>query len=170
MQKRSKRVLAATLAAAGVFAAGGVAYAFSDFFTTGPVEGAAAQMEPLTVGTVTIDYANEETQLWSGDNHKASIIIPVTNENEVGVTVTSADVVNTLLSIGGGTTCAEALNLAEPIVIDNGSGGSTGSISIPKDGTATIRVLDAVWLDGTAPDSCQGRAITTKWKVTANSQ
>jgi hypothetical protein len=170
VQKRSKRILAATLAAMGVIAAGGVAYAFSEFVQTDSIASASADMQPLTVGTTSTQYKTGETMLWPGENHKANILIQVTNPNEVAVKVTNADIDNTLLSIGGGAGCTAALRSSDPnYTIDDSFGSQVNDVTIPANGNATIRVVEAVWLDASAPNNCQGKAVTSKWKITANS-
>ncbi|MEV4618260.1 hypothetical protein AB0J74_06010 [Asanoa sp. NPDC049573] len=173
MQKRNKRILAASLAVAGVLGAGGVAYAFSEFVNTGPVSGSAADMAPLTVGITSTEYKAGETSLWPGANHKASIVMTVNNSNEVPVKVTNTDVQNVSFTIGGPAGCTTALNVGA-VSIDDGAGGSGNNVTVPAksggvDGTATIRIVEVVWLADSAPNDCQGKALTSKWKVTANS-
>ncbi|MEV0717376.1 hypothetical protein [Asanoa sp. NPDC050611] len=169
MQKRSKRVVAATLAAMGVIAIGGVAYAFFES-STATANGSSADMAPLTVGTEanapSLDFAGNETKLWPnvGGNHVAQALVHVTNTNEVSVRVTAADITGAVqFAAGTPAECVGKIKVTPTIALDG------GDHVIGAGGTDVLR-LTGVTLDEDAPNTCQAAQFTTTWTVKATAQ
>jgi hypothetical protein len=160
MQKRSKRILAATLAAAGVMAAAGTAWAvFAQSATSSDVQASAN-----TFAAVTVTGAPVDTSLWP--NQTTNVALTIQNPNDVDVIVTSVEPVALTAAdvtlVGSPSaqdidfcrTKVQTIGIAAPSNIVIGASAS-GSFTI----TGGLKLLEA------ADNRCQGMTIRAKWTV-----
>ncbi len=181
MQKRSKRILAATLAAVGTVAAAGVAWAA--FRSTGESQAVTVSGETFSgvevsgawlgrYNATTNTHAGSTSALIPGEHGdvKLTLTNPAANtingkvvgikakpvgENDIGGAV----------SPGNKATCAGKLNFAYftpfagdavvPVIADTGAGGAR-----------EIILRDAVQLDPSATEICQGMTFPVAYEVT----
>ncbi|GIF70729.1 hypothetical protein [Asanoa siamensis] len=177
MQKRSKRILAATLAFVGVAAAAGTAWAVFSEQSTASAGGTTADMSALVVGSGVdapkIDYFGDDDTLWPNVDagatdynpetglHPAQVIVKVTNNNKVPVKVTSADIAGTAVFNNSGVqaTCGTYLKVfATPSI--------PAPVTVAANGGTETLTITGVYLDEAAPNDCQGGAVTTTWTIT----
>ncbi|MEV4538776.1 hypothetical protein AB0J82_33885 [Asanoa sp. NPDC049518] len=163
MQKRSKRILAATLAAAGVLAVSGVAYALWSQSDAGDVVGGKSEtFEPFEVtgtwqGRTLSDTTTADHGLMPTESGIVQLSIPVSSENTMNARITSitgqiSDIVN-----DDQNGCAGFMTL----------GSYTPTTTMGPSATSyTINLNKAVTLNADAPVGCQGMEFTTRWTVT----
>ncbi|GAA1887897.1 hypothetical protein [Asanoa iriomotensis] len=163
MQKRSKRILAATLAAAGVLAVSGIAYAvYSTQKTSSAVAAESNAIVELVVTGVPTD-----TTLWP--NQATDVTLTVKNSNDTQLKITKVEPVAltdddiTNIANASRETCRGFLQL---------TGASGLSDAVPAGTSASPAETDvilpgAIKLLNTATNECQAMKFNTKWKVYA---
>jgi hypothetical protein len=160
VNRNKLRAITATGAAAAVIGIAGLAWAAFFESTSTSANAASAEMVPLAVvGTPTVDYEGSQTALWP--DHPADVVIVVKNNNEIAVDVT--EVVNTgVVAVNGtATSCASYVQVSNPIVVQGGLPTVAGS-----GGESTLRLVGALTLLDSAPNTCQNGTFSTTWTVT----
>jgi hypothetical protein len=160
LQKRSKRLLAAALAVAGVVVASGVAYAAFFYQQQATASGSAA-----TFGNITVDAQwDSSLPLLPGGANDVKLLITSPNGNNVNARVTSISAVNIAANeITGPATDADKADCATWLV-ERTIGDTTG-IVLPPNSTVALVINDGVALHGDATVKCQGMTFPSKWNV-----
>jgi hypothetical protein len=138
--KRVLKKLAAVGVAAGVVAAGGIAYAMWSATSTG-----AGNATALSAQTITVTAATGAADLYPGFT-AGDVYFTVTNPNPYPVTFTS-------MAAGTITSSSPTLCPASNVTV------ATPAISIASavgDTNVAKSIADVVTMLGTAPDACQG--------------
>ncbi|GIF64971.1 hypothetical protein Ais01nite_30060 [Asanoa ishikariensis] len=158
MQKRSKRILAAALAVAGVIAASGIAYAAFYYAPQATAQGAAAKFGEITV---TAEWSTT-APLLPGNAADVKLTIASPTNNNVQARISSITAVNIPYTDIEGPLAADkpdcATWLIERVL------GNPG-IVLPPNSVVVVTIDDAITLHGDATVKCQGMTFPTKWNV-----
>lgn len=177
MNRNKLRIALVGVATTAVISVAG--FAFAAFIETTPTDasGGVGDLIALTVvpGSTVIDYANDETKLWPGPNHKASVTFTVTNENEIDVKITGVTLASASLT---GSGCGSDLKIAgavaataSDVVLPAGS-FTGGDLVVHKNNAEELEVTleDIIELDAAAAHACENVQFTAHFSVTGTGQ
>jgi len=143
------------LSVLGTTLTGGTAYAFWTTTGSGSGSAGAGMAQPLTTSPVAVSSG----LLYPGA--AGDVRIKVDNPNPFPVTVT--DVVGTgTITSDKGAACDAATGVSFTDV-------TGGSLPVPASGSATFTLANAVSMDNSSDDSCQGATFTIGVTLTAAS-
>ena len=145
----------ASLALVGLVATGGTAYAFWTATGTGSGTAAAGVAQPLTTSPLAVSTG----LLYPGAT--GDVRIQVDNPNPFPVTVTDVVGTGAITSDKGG-----ACDGATGVTFSDVTGAA---LAVPAGGSATFTLADAVTMDNSSDDSCQGATFTIGVDLTAAS-
>ena len=184
MQKRSKRILAAALAAAGVLAAAGTAWAIFSAQSTATADARSGQLVGLTVGdgvsqnAPRVIFANGEPGLYpnrdlngveDGNAHMAPTRRPSRSRSP---TATRAVVVSTVEAGRSRSTICPfngdnaARNYCNALIDTSTIALANGPV-VHAGETKTLTVT-GIYLDATADNRCKDKPFSTSWTVNAD--
>ncbi|SNT61640.1 hypothetical protein SAMN05421812_113154 [Asanoa hainanensis] len=161
MQKRSKRILAATLAAAGVLVASGIAYATWVQADDVAVNGSSETFKPITLSGEWLGRDKVQTGdagLLPGESGVVKLTLPVSANNTINARIATIIGTNITADHISGTDndhCAQYLS----------EGTYTPTAILAPGTTNEIYLLRAVKLIDAAPVTCQGMTFQTEWTV-----
>lgn len=162
MHKRNKRILAATLAVAGVLAVAGTAWAvFSSSTTSSNVQGGTASIAPLTVtGQLT------DATLWP--NQSTDVTLAVVNPNDTKLKVSAVvpvGVTNADITLAGPDQTPQAYDFCRQKVQTVGLPAPASLFIQANAGADPISIPGGLKLLNEADNRCQGMTINAKWTV-----
>ncbi|GIF53379.1 hypothetical protein DFJ67_2748 [Asanoa ferruginea] len=163
MQKRSKRILAATLAAAGVLAAAGTAWAVFSRTGTANATGTAETFNSVTVNGSWLGRGPGQLSLLPGE--KGSVNIQVSNPASNTVNARIKKITPSAIlggHITGGTDAGYCASMLSAVTYEP---GTTGPVIANDNQLNNVKLQDAVLLQLAADERCSGISFATSWTV-----
>ena len=150
---KKKRIIAAVI---GVIAASAIGVAIAAWTTGGTGNGAA---QAGTAASLTIGIGAPTSSLYP--NGSADVAATITNPNPYNVHVSS-------IALGAVTPSPIACNATSISVTSPQTNGTTGW-EVPANGNLNVDLANAISMDNTANDSCQGATFSVVLTATGAS-